>query len=268
MINHFAIVAGGASGIGKSISKRFADNGTSVMVVDIDNNSLEQTVKEINSSGGFAIGHNCNVTNWESAIAIMDPTLILKGKNCCLINCVGIRHPTGLLDESEETWNSAISIMLTSAFRLSQQFIQVVKDNESIGSICNIGSIVSQLVSDQSPAYHVAKSGLRGLTTYLSVAAGQNDANVRVNLIEPGLIIQERHQDLYGSDANRKWRDMCQEYQPLGVVGVEDDIVNAVFFLTDPRSSYINGSILAVDGSASNVEQFSIYSRLRHNQNS
>ena len=263
MMNQFAIIAGGASGIGKAIGKKLASNGTSVLIVDIDKNLLEQTVNEINSSGGFAIGHSCNVADWESAIAIMEQALILKGQNCCLINCVGIRHPTGLLDESEETWNSAISIMLTSAFRLSQQFIRVVKEKDSIGSICNIGSIVSQLVSDQSPAYHVAKAGLRGLTTYLSVAAGRNRANIRVNLIEPGLIIQERHQSLYRSDSNWEWREMCQEYQPLGVVGVEDDIVNAVLFLTDPRSSYINGSILAVDGSASNVEQFSIFSRLR-----
>ena len=80
----------------------------------------------------------------------------------------------------------------------------------------------------------------------------------RVNSILPGFIVQEEHKKYYESKNNESYRNLSMNYQPLGKVGTEEDIANAVCFLVKDESSYISGQCLILDGGATIQEPWGL----------
>lgn len=253
-----AVVTGGATGIGRSIALRLARDGYEIWLVDSDAHKGRETEGAIRGIGYDCTFIDSDVTDWQSVRCVFDQVQIRGGERAILINNAGARSGAGLFEETETTWAELIAVMLTGTFSFSQEFMLRVRNSGAVGSICNIGSIVSDLASDQSPAYHAAKAGVAGLTKYLAVAVGKTGAQIRVNSVEPGLIVQDRHLGEYGAESNLEWRTMCEKYQPSGVVGREQDVANAVAWLCSDEASYINGAMLRIDGGASVQDQFTL----------
>ena len=107
--------------------------------------------------------------------------------------------------------------------------------------------------------YHAAKAGLQQITRYLAVAAGPY--NVRVNSLLPGLIIQERHHTKFNASDNEAYQKLATIYQPLGEVGDEKDVAEAVLYLCSERAKYVSGISLVIDGGATVQEQFGMLLR-------
>jgi 3-oxoacyl-[acyl-carrier protein] reductase len=257
-LSGYAVITGGGVGIGRAIAQRLASDNLEIWLVDKDESQGIQAQSELRAAGYRCTYVNFDLADWNCATDVLDLVPTRRGGRLVLVNNAGARSTHGLFEQTEESWTQLIAVMMTATFRFSQEFILRAKDSGSHGAICNIGSIVSGLASDQSPAYHAAKAGVAGLTNYLAVAAGRAGVQMRVNSVEPGLIVQDRHIDAYSAESNLAWRTMCESYQPTGVVGREQDVANAVAWLCSDQASYINGATLRIDGGASVQDQFTL----------
>ena len=258
----YAVVTGGSVGIGLSIAKKFGQENYKVYLVDKYEKELEKSHKDLLSFKIDCEVIKCDIRYWDSPETIFSKIPAVQGDWVVLINNAGVKNKVNLLTESESTWIESITVMLQSPFRLSQYFIDLSTKIKFEGSICNIGSIASNLVSQQSPAYHVAKAGLAGLTNYLAVTAFRAGAKIKTNLVEPGLIIQDRHLNIYSNIKNIDYVRATRFYQPGGEVGRENDVAEAVFWICSDKSKYINGVTLKIDGGGSLQEQFELLEKL------
>ena len=82
-----------------------------------------------------------------------------------------------------------------------------------------------------------------------------------MNCVLPGLIVQEEHRERFDSEGNEAYRDMVSSYQPLGEVGSEQDVAEAVLYLCSERARYVSGACLTLDGAATAQEPFGLLMR-------
>lgn len=255
------LVTGSAQGIGFSIARSFAQKGAHVLLLDKDEAAVHHARNLLTEEGHKA---DCLVGDLSATGGVS--TLICKaihlgGKLDVLINNAKSGRRLSFLDESEDNWAETCDVILKSAFFLSQEFVRHRKSAEGGGSILNIASVAANLVTNESPSYHVAKAGLQQLTRYLAVSAAQS--NIRVNTILPGLIVQERHKNRFEDEQNASYRGLTSIYQPMGQVGSELDVAEAALFLCSDQAKYISGACLVVDGGATIQEQFGMLLRLK-----
>lgn len=134
---------------------------------------------------------------------------------------------------------------LKAAFFASQEAIKQMSKNGG-GVIINISSVASDLVCQESPAYHVAKAGINQMTRYLAMHAGAY--NIRVNSVVPGFIIQDENMNRYSDELNTHYKKIAEFCHPIGHTGTSADVAEAVFFLCSPQSKFITGQSIVVDG--------------------
>jgi NAD(P)-dependent dehydrogenase (short-subunit alcohol dehydrogenase family) len=175
-----------------------------------------------------------------------------------LVNNARAGRRLGLLEESEENWDLAVDVGLKAAFFASQAVIKLMADRGGC-RIVNIASVAAMQVTNESPSYHAAKAGVLQLTKYLAVAGGPLHA--RVNGILPGLVVQDEHRPRFDSADNAAYRALAARYQPLGAVGAERDVAEAVLYLCSDRARYVSGACLVLDGAATAQEPFGLLLR-------
>ena len=252
------IITGGASGIGLEVSKYLIDAGYHLLIVD---NSLEHKNAFINSVGDKLVNSltflNLDLSEWRTSALVMDYCKKNKLNAFCLINNISYRSGQNLESENLDSWEKTLSISLRSAFSLSQSFI-FNNDYMERKYIVNIGSITSQLISHQSPAYHVAKGGLESLTKYLAVSAPAYRPGINVNCLSLGFIVQKQHSNKFESEDNLQYRNVVIDPLPNGEVGKELNVATAVNFLISGGADFINGAIIPLDGGATLNEQFTL----------
>lgn len=161
-----------------------------------------------------------------------------------LINNAAVQILAPMESLSFEDWQSTININLNSAFILIQSLLEKLRLTK--GSVVNIASIHSTLTKPNFSAYATSKSGLVGLTKSLAVELG---SHLRVNAICPAAINTPM---LHASFVdNPQELEELKKFHPNGNIGSISDIVNAALFMTDNRNSFLNGSILNLDGGIS-----------------
>lgn len=248
------IVTGGSRGIGFDIAKRLSKAGSKVSILDIvpPNTNLSALNKKLKGEVKYV---ECDLSKTKEIKLFFDKTKNNYKEFTILINNARYKTNSELYENSSQ-WNKSISIGLSAPFLVSQE---VIKYSKMGGSIINICSIASKLVTDESPSYHVVKGGLLSLNRYLAVKAGPK--NFTVNAILPGLIIQDDHQERFNSKENQAYKKMSINYQPMGSVGKQKDISDLVLFLSSKESRYISGSEINLDGAASVQDQFSLLNK-------
>ena len=249
------IVTGGASGIGLETSKSLANAGYKVIIVDKDEDLYKQFQNsDIDNVKSFSF-LKLDLSDWSAGDSIMQFCKETNSHPFALINNVGYRSEKNLLTENLESWEATFSVSLRSAFAVSQSFI-TQSSFQGRKYIVNIGSITAGLISNQSPAYHVAKAGLEGLTKYLAVSAPAHQRGINVNCVSLGFIIQKRHQEKFLEASNSEYREISIKHLPNGDTGKDIDVANAIQFLISGSADFINGVIIPLEGGATLKEQF------------
>jgi NAD(P)-dependent dehydrogenase (short-subunit alcohol dehydrogenase family) len=249
------IVTGGASGIGFEASKALIESGYNVIVVDNDSNTYEYFLKALpNNQDKFSF-LKLDLSDWTAGKSVMDYCKETNVHPFALINNIGARSNRDLLTEDLESWDTTFSLSLRAAFAVSQSFI-TQNSYPGMRYIVNIGSVTASFVSHQSPAYHVSKAGLEGLTRYLAVAAPAHARGINVNCLSLGFIVQKRHLNKFHDVKNTGYKDTAQKHLPNGEVGLEIDVVNAIHFLISGKADFINGAVIPLEGGATLIEHF------------
>ena len=236
------VVTGGGSGIGRGIALALASDGATVAVLDRNEPGARETLDLLTQAGAKGIALGCDVSDEASVEAACATVRDRFGDAQVLVNNAGIIRPGALADLPVAEWNALLAVNLTGYFICAQVFGRAMLAKGE-GAVVHVASVASQQATPFAGAYSVAKAGVTMLSHLLSVEWGPR--GVRSNAVHPGLIYTPLSQSAYNGPGVRERR---AEAVPSRRIGEPDDIAQAVLFLASPRSSYVNGAELTVDG--------------------
>jgi NAD(P)-dependent dehydrogenase (short-subunit alcohol dehydrogenase family) len=241
-MSRIAVVTGAASGIGRAVVERFAQQDVSSILLDIDETAGRNAAREIQQTGKQAAFTRLDVTRENEVRAVFDEIVATRGRIDILVNVAGgsmHRHP--LEEFPLEHWRAVIELNLTSTFLCCRAVTRLMRDQHS-GAIVNISSDIGFSGDPDRSAYAAAKAGILGLTRTLALELAP--FGVRVNAVAPGRIATPRVRAHY-SDAD--WEAAAKRI-PLGHAGEPEDVAETVAFLTSDAARHFTGQTLHVNG--------------------
>ena len=243
------LVTGAARGIGAATAQRFAKEGASVAILDLDREQAQASADKLELvDGANSLALACDVSQTPSVEAAVGAVVEELGKVDVLVNNAGVIRDNLLFKMSDEDWDTVINVHLRGAFLMSRE-VQKHMVPAKYGKILNLSS-VSALGNRGQANYSAAKMGLQGLTRTLALELGRY--NINVNAVAPGFIVT----DMTDSTARRvgvdpeEFRKGAAERSPLLKVGYPEDIAAAAAFLCSDEAGFITGQTLYVDGGA------------------
>jgi NAD(P)-dependent dehydrogenase (short-subunit alcohol dehydrogenase family) len=236
---HVALVTGAARGIGLATAKRFLAEGCRVALLDIDGDLLKKAMASLESPDNTLALH-CDVSD---AVAVASAVAMVGNRFArldALINNAGVAVFTPVLETADADWNRILAVNLTGPFLCTKAAVPLMRQRG--GTIVNVTSSSAVRASTLRTAYGTSKAGLAHLTKQLAVELAS--AGIRVNAVAPGPVDTAMAKAVHTADIRADYHDAI----PLNRYGLEEELAEAIFFLSSDRASYITGQILAVDG--------------------
>ena len=239
-----AVVSGASSGLGRQMAFALAENGANVVLLARRIERLEEIKKDIEKKGVKVLALKCDVTSTEDINNAAKTTEHEFGKVDILINCAGASKDAGVLKMTDEEWDFTIDTDLTSVFKMTRAFANIMK-KRNYGRIINIASMYGLVGNDQIPtiAYHSSKGGVVNFTR--AACAELAKYNITVNCICPGYFYTELTTAVLDTP---DFQEFAQTHVPMGRYGKEGELNAAAIFLASDEASYVTGVILPVDG--------------------
>ena len=236
------LVTGSSKGIGASCIKEFAKNGYNVVINYLNNETSakilkEEIEKEYNVK---ALAIKCDVSKEIEVKNMVETIINTFGKIDCLVNNAGIAIDTIFDDKNKENFLKILEVNLIGTFLVSKEVGKYMMNNKS-GSIINISSTNGiDTVYPESLDYDASKAGVISLTKNL---AKEYAPFIRVNSVAPGWVITEMNKNLDNEFVKEEESKIL-----LNRFADPSEIAKVVYFLSTDNASYINGSIIRVDG--------------------
>ncbi len=239
-----AVISGASSGLGKQMARAFARQGASLAVLARRIEKLEELKKELEVNGVKVLAIKCDVTSTEEinkAASLVEKEF---GKVDILVNCAGSSKDKGVLDMNDEEWNFTIDTDLTSVFRMTRAFANIMK-KRNYGRIINIASMYGMVGNSEIPtiAYHSSKGGVVNFTR--AAAAELAPYNITVNAICPGYFYTELTTAVLDTP---QFQEFAASHVPMKRYGKEGELNAGAIFLASKEASYVTGVILPIDG--------------------
>lgn len=238
--NKIAIITGGAQGIGFRTAERFAEEGATVVLWDVNLEKGAQAVDKLTQKGFRAEFHRVNVAQHNDVQAAAKAVFDKHGSIDILVNNAGITRDATLAKMTPEQWQQVIDINLTGVFNCAQAVAQYMAER-GYGRILNASSVVGLYGNFGQTNYVAAKAGLIGMTQVWAKELGKK--GITVNAVAPGFIATDMLETV-----PEKVLDGIRAKTPLGRLGSADDIANAYLFLASDDAAFITGTVLSVDG--------------------
>ncbi len=251
-----AIVTGAGSGIGRATARRFADEGATVVVADL--NGHDETAAAI---GDAALAITADASSDADVQALVATALDRFGRLDIMFANAGISGGfAGLFEQTAEDWQQILSVNLIGPFLAIKHAAPVLKAGGG-GSIICTASVAGLRAGAGGPAYSASKAGVISLVE--TAAAQLVGSGIRVNAICPGLIETGMTAPIYGRARDRGQEGKIGQMNPLQRGGEPEEIAAAALFLASDQSSYVNGHALVVDGGLSASHPFTklVYGR-------
>jgi NAD(P)-dependent dehydrogenase (short-subunit alcohol dehydrogenase family) len=248
-----ALVTGAARGLGKAFSQTLSGAGASLVCADVDESSLEETVRMLRSQGREALPVVADVSLSPEARRMVSETLSGLGRIDIAINNAGIiTRPSRFHEITLEEWGKVISTDLTGVFLCMQEELAVMVNQQS-GVIINVTSVAGLrgVAPEHRPRanYVAAKHGIVGLTKQAALEYALD--NIRVNAIAPGWFEGTdlgRARMMAEGEKDPSLERKRNAFVPMGRKGNLDELKGLILFLASDASSYITGQVFAVDG--------------------
>ena len=239
-----AVITGASSGLGKQMAKGFANQGASLVLLARRIEKLEELKEELEKNGTEVIAVKCDVTNTDDIKNAAKEAVNRFNKVDILVNCAGSSKDNGVLSMSDDEWNFTIDTDLTSVFKMTREFANIMKDN-NYGRIINISSMYGLVGNVEIPtiAYHSSKGGVVNFTR--AAAAELAKYNITVNAICPGYFYTELTTEVLDTDT---FKEFANTHVPMKRYGKEGELNAGAIFLASDEASYVTGVILPIDG--------------------
>jgi NAD(P)-dependent dehydrogenase (short-subunit alcohol dehydrogenase family) len=235
-----ALVTGAARGIGLATARKFLAEGWRVALLDIQGDLLRAEMAML-AKLDHTLALDCDVADAAAVTAAIGTLERHFGRLDALVNNAGVALFAPLMATSENDWNQVLAVNLTGPFLCTKAAVPLMREHGG-GAIVNITSISAVRASTLRSAYGTSKAGLAHLTKQLAVELAS--LGIRVNGIAPGPVDTAMAKAVHTPEIRADYHDAI----PLNRYGLEEELAEAIFFLSCDRSSYITGQILAVDG--------------------
>ena len=236
------VVSGAGSGIGRAIATALVDAGATVALLDRDGSAASDATAALRAAGGHVLALECDVSDAAAVAAAAALVRRELGPVQGLVNNAGLLRAGALDDMTLDAWNQVLAVNLTGCLLCAREFGRDMLD-AGAGSIVHIASISALHPQTRSGAYSASKAGLLLLSKQLAAEWGPR--GLRSNAICPGMIRTPLSAGFYEVPGFKARRAAVTASRR---VGEPMDIAEPALFLLSPRSSYVNGAELLVDG--------------------
>jgi len=239
LIGQTVIVTGSARGIGQSIAVELAKQGANVVVTDIiPGNATVNKIKNLKRKSFFV---KVDASKKEEVENVIAETIKKFKKIDILVNNAGIMKDRTLKNMTQEEWQKVIDVNLTGVYNVTKNALLIMEDN---GRIISISSVVGISGNFGQCNYSASKAGLIGFTKSLAKELGKQ--KITVNAVAPGFIETDMTKEI--SFLRKK---MILALIPLKEFGKQEDVANAIVFLSSDKARYISGEVLNVSAGLS-----------------
>ena len=240
-----AVVTGGAAGIGFATARAFAQEGASVVIVDLDEQRLASAAGELDVDPVVA-----DVAREADVLAMVDAVIERHGQLDILVNLAGIYPVASIEQETFAGWRRLMEVNLDSTFLCCKHVLPHMR-RRRYGRIVNVSSGTVKLGVPELAAYVATKAGVIGLSRAISKDVGPD--GITVNVMMPGLIATERALTAFAEGEGTAPTESAAfanaiAHQSIKRTGEPEDIAHGILFLCEERSSWMTGQTLQIDG--------------------
>ncbi|MCC5809197.1 MAG: acetoacetyl-CoA reductase [Ectothiorhodospiraceae bacterium] len=242
MSKRVALVTGGSGGIGTEVCRQLAAAGYLVVTtcLDPEREDIAGWQSALEADGLAVDWIQCDVADFESCQGMAETMLARHGRVDVLVNAAGITRDAFIHKMAKHNWDSVISTNLTSAFNVTRQFIDGMRE-QGYGRIINISSVNGQSGQFGQTNYSAAKAGLHGFSMALAKEGARK--GITANTVSPGYV-----DTAMTAAIPAEVREQIVAQVPAGRMGRPDEIARVVVFLAAEESAYINGANVPVNG--------------------
>jgi meso-butanediol dehydrogenase / (S,S)-butanediol dehydrogenase / diacetyl reductase len=237
------LITGAASGLGKAMTERFAEEGAIVMVADMDEEAGAAVARSV--GGHFIL---IDVTSPDSVAAAIGACESRAGRLDVVVNNAGVSPPFAALHKHLlQDWHRTIDVNLSGVFYGMKFAIAQFLKQGGGGVVINTASVASLVGIEHASAYAASKSGVLGLTR--SAAIEYAPSNIRVNAVGPTATFTPMVDNLIGASADPvAVRKGIENMNPMSGAPTPQDVAAAVAFLASDDARFITGIVLPIDG--------------------
>lgn len=240
-----AFVTGAGSGIGAAIASRFADEGASVAVVDLDQAKAEETAAMICDAGGKAIALRADVADADDVREALGRTVSEYSGLEIIVNSAGItQRPTPSTEVSEATFDDLFRVNVKSIYQTTYYGVPILRQYQGC-AIVNIASVGGLRPRSGMGWYGASKAAVISYGAALALELAPS--RIRVNTIAPVRTDTPMVWFMAGGETEEKRQEMASKI-PLGRLGKTNDIANAALYLASDEAAFVTGQCLSVDG--------------------
>lgn len=241
-----AVVTGASTGLGVQMAKALASQGAKIVCLARRQNLINEVAKDLTDTYGVeAIGIKCDITDTDRVNEVVDEILAKFGRIDILINNAGTGAVAPAEDITDEQFSNELNIDLFGTFKMARAIAKKAMIPAKYGRVINIASMYGLVGNKVAPAspYHAAKGGVVNLTRALAAEWGKY--GITVNAICPGYFYSPLTKETLDSDF---FQANAKAFIPLERYGNEGELDTAALFLSSPKTTYVTGVALPVDG--------------------
>lgn len=239
-----AIITGGGSGIGRAISERFAQEGATVHILELNTAAAEALAETIRGAGGQTTVHACDVSRQDQVAAVVS----IIGPVDILVNNAGIAHVGDLEHTSEDDFDRIIRVNVKGAYNVLHAVVPLMTKHGG-GVIVNMASIAAIVGITDRFAYSTSKGAVLAMT--LSVARDYLHKGIRCNSISPARVHTPFVDGFIARNYAGKETEMFEtlsKSQPIGRMARPEEIASLALYLCSDEAAFITGNDYPIDG--------------------
>lgn len=244
-----AFVTGAGSGIGEQIARLFARQGARVVLADVRLDAAERVAGEIREAGGSARVQQLDVADEAQVRAAIERVAVEEERLDIMVNNAGISHVGNILETSLEDWESVMRVNGRGVFLCAREAVrQMLAQSPAGGVIINMSSVAAMIGLERRLPYSASKGAVLALTR--SIAIDFVTKGIRCNAICPGTVhtpFVEGYLARNFAGHEDEVRQQLHARQPLGRMGLPDEIAYAALYLASAEASFVTGSALVID---------------------
>ncbi len=238
------LVTGGGRGIGRGTAEVLAASGAVVGVADIDPDTSQAAAEAIRAAGGDAHAYAGDISQRSVFMEVADAFAVAAGRIDGVVNSAMWIHYEPVEEIRDETFDKMLAVGLKAPVWGTQAVLKHM-DPARGGALVNFSSPAADQGYPNTSVYAAVKGALSTITRSLAVELGPR--GVRVNAVTPGPVPTPGARAI----VDEAGYELRRRKTPLGRLGTEEDIANAIAFLFSQEASFITGAILHVDGGCS-----------------